>query len=54
VEDINNEIFTLLGYHRDEVIGKNIAMLMPKAVGALHDQFIRRYLETAESRQLNK
>lgn len=54
VEEINNEVYTMLGYHREEVRGKNIAMLMPRAIGCMHDQFIKRYLETAESRQLNK
>jgi hypothetical protein len=37
IEEINNEIFSLLGYHREEVRGKNITMLMPKAIGAMHD-----------------
>jgi hypothetical protein len=27
---------------------------MPECIGAMHDQFIRRYLETAESRFINK
>lgn len=33
--------------------GHNIAKLMPPAIGVMHDQFIRRYLETAETRFIN-
>eukprot|EP00347_Sterkiella_histriomuscorum_P009838 403339681 len=54
VEDVNHEIRDLLGYRRNEVIGKNMQMLMPKCVGNLHDQFLQNYLETAKPKVLNK
>lgn len=44
----------MLGYHRKEVRGENVAKIMPKCIGSYHDQFIRRYLETADSRFINK
>ena len=44
----------MLGYHRNEVRGSSISKIMPRYIGAHHDQFIKHYLETAESRLLNK
>ena len=37
VEDVNHEVKNLLGYRRNDIIGKNIQMIMPKCVGNLHD-----------------
>ncbi|CDW81959.1 pas domain s-box family protein [Stylonychia lemnae] len=54
VEDVNHEIRNLLGYKRNEVIGRNIQVLMPKCVGNLHDQFVQNYLDTAKPKILNK
>jgi len=54
VEDINHEVRGILGYRRHEVVGRNIAMLMPKCVGNLHDQFVQNYLDTAKPKVLNK
>lgn len=54
VEDVNHEVKNLLGYRRNEIIGKNIQMIMPKCVGNLHDQFIQNYLDTAKPKILNK
>ncbi|MEM1046583.1 MAG: PAS domain S-box protein [Pseudomonadota bacterium] len=40
----------LFGYTYNEVIGKNVHMLMPENIAAQHDGFIERYLETGEKR----
>ena len=34
------------GYRADEVLGRNVSMLMPAPYGKEHDTYLRRYLET--------
>lgn len=41
---------TLFGYGADEVIGKNVSLLMPPPDSERHDGYIRRYLETGQAR----
>lgn len=39
-------------FKREEVLGKNIKFLMPKAVADTHDAFIKRYLDTMQGASL--
>lgn len=38
------------GYQQDEVIGKNVSMLMPSPYREQHDNYLSRYLSTGEKR----
>ncbi|RME65957.1 MAG: PAS domain S-box protein [Alphaproteobacteria bacterium] len=44
----------LFGYGADEVIGRNVAILMPAPHKERHDGYIRRYLDTGERRIIGK
>ncbi|MCC5857632.1 MAG: PAS domain S-box protein [Ectothiorhodospiraceae bacterium] len=50
VLDFNPAAEKLFGYRRSEVTGRNISMLMPEPHRNLHDDYIRRYLETSRPR----
>jgi PAS domain S-box-containing protein len=47
---VNPATERLFGYTRDEMIGRNVSMLMPSPDRDRHDAYIARYLETAEPR----
>jgi len=40
----------IFGYRADEVVGRNVKMLMPETVAKDHDGFIRNYHDTGEKR----
>ena len=44
----------LFGYAEQEVLGKNVRMLMPSPDRERHDSYIQRYLETGEKRIIGK
>jgi PAS domain-containing protein len=37
---VNDKALSLFGYKRDELIGKNVTLLMPSGIAALHDGFL--------------
>jgi len=47
VLDANSEIETLLEYPHTEIIGRNISQIMPDIIGGMHDNLMRRYLQTS-------
>ena len=46
IEGVNPATCHLFGYEADEMIGRNVTMLMPASLRAAHDGHLRRYLET--------
>ncbi|HMQ06827.1 MAG TPA: PAS domain-containing sensor histidine kinase [Saprospiraceae bacterium] len=46
IENINNSALFLFGYSKDEVMGKNIRMLMPLPHREKHDMYISNYLSS--------
>ena len=49
VEEFNRGAEQLFGYRADEVIGRNVKMLMPSPYHDQHDRYLERYLDTGEA-----
>lgn len=48
VETMNPAALKLFGYNIEDVVGKNIAILMPQPNKSQHDHYIKRYNQTGE------
>lgn len=42
-----------LGYHKTEIINRNVQVIMPSLYAKQHNKFIQSYLQTLEARLLN-
>ena len=50
ITSINPAFEDLFGHYAEDVLGKNVNMLMPEPERSQHDGFIQRYLETGQRR----
>ncbi len=50
VESFSPSAAKVFGYTRDEVIGRNVSMLMPSPYSDEHDEYITRFRQTGEKR----
>ncbi|HKK02347.1 MAG TPA: PAS domain S-box protein [Gammaproteobacteria bacterium] len=50
IESFNPGAERVFGYSADEIVGENIALLMPTPFRANHDDYINRYQQTGEAR----
>jgi len=50
VQSFNPAAARIFGYSSDEVIGQNIAILMPEPDGSQHDDYLGNYLRTGEKK----
>jgi two-component system sensor kinase FixL len=48
VESVNSSVGKTFGYATQELIGRNVRMLMPSPYATSHDQYLRNYLSTGE------
>ncbi len=50
IETANSATERLFGYPREEIVGKNISMLMPEPYRARHDSYVNNYLRSGVKR----
>jgi PAS domain S-box-containing protein len=50
IEEFNPAAQHMFGYSLDEVIGKNVSLLMPEPYNKDHNNFIKRYVRTGEAK----
>jgi two-component system sensor kinase FixL len=50
IETTNSATERLFGYKREEMVGRNISMLMPQPFHDRHDSYVKNYMRTGERR----
>lgn len=50
IEAVNPAVTRIFGYAPEELLGRNVSVLMPPSDAEHHDDYIRRYLDTGQPR----
>ena len=50
IQTANSAASKMFGYVRNEMVHRNVSMLMPSVIGVLHDGFLKRYMKTGDGR----
>ena len=54
IESFNRGAQKIFGYTQDEVLGRNVSLLMPPLYSQAHDDFVTHYLKTGEAGVIGK
>ncbi len=54
IETVNNAASRMFGHDPDDMIGRNVSMLMPEPFRREHDRYLEAYQETGEARIIGK
>lgn len=52
--NVNLAVVSLFGFHKSEILNRNVKMLMPILYSIHHDSFIENYVNNKDSRLFNK
>ena len=49
IESTNGAALMLFGYHKNELVGQSISVIVPHPMGAAHQGYLERYMATGHT-----